>query len=84
MSMMRSFFKIVKLNLWGKAQDWFKQLNLTPLDWESLMALLLKKIWCLWWKQTMGQNGCDKNKSLSSGSRPTMTNWNTFLYEDKS
>jgi len=26
-------FKIAKLNLRGRAKEWFKKLNPTPLDW---------------------------------------------------
>jgi hypothetical protein len=32
------FFKILKLNLWGRVKDWFKQLNPTPPNWEFMMS----------------------------------------------
>jgi hypothetical protein len=33
-------FKIAKLNLKGKAQNWYYQLDLAPNDWLILQALL--------------------------------------------
>jgi len=37
------FFKIVRLNLQGKAQDWYRRLNPMPFDWETLWILMLAK-----------------------------------------
>jgi hypothetical protein len=36
-------FKIAKLNLHGKAKDWCKRLNLTPLDLQTLWILMMAK-----------------------------------------
>jgi hypothetical protein len=36
-------FKIAKLNLRGRARDWFKRLQLAPVDWNELRTLILKK-----------------------------------------
>jgi hypothetical protein len=34
-------FKIAKLNLTGKAKEWFKKLNLTPVDWIELRTWIM-------------------------------------------
>jgi hypothetical protein len=36
-------FKIAKLNLQGKAHDWFRRLQPAPVDWVELRALILQK-----------------------------------------
>ncbi len=36
-------FKIAKLNLKGKAWDWYCQLDLAPNDWLILQAILHQK-----------------------------------------
>ncbi len=36
-------FKIAKLNLRGRAQDWFKKLQPAPADWIELRTLILQK-----------------------------------------
>jgi hypothetical protein len=36
-------FKITRLNLWGKTKDWYKRLNPTPLDWQTLRILMMAK-----------------------------------------
>jgi hypothetical protein len=36
-------FKITKLNLKGTAKEWFKRLNLTPIDWTKLRILIVQK-----------------------------------------
>ncbi len=36
-------FKIAKLNLRGRAKDWFKKLNHVPLDWTELRTLIVQK-----------------------------------------
>jgi len=36
-------FKIAKLNLRGRARDWFRRLQLAPVDWVELRALILQK-----------------------------------------
>jgi hypothetical protein len=36
-------FKIVKLNLRGRAKEWFKRLQLTPADWTELRNLIVQK-----------------------------------------
>jgi hypothetical protein len=36
-------FKIAKLNLRGRARDWFRRLQPTPVDWVELRALILQK-----------------------------------------
>jgi hypothetical protein len=37
------FFKIIKLNLQGKAKDWYRRLNLAPLDMQTLRIQMLAK-----------------------------------------
>ncbi len=36
-------FKIAKLNLRGKARDWFRRLQPAPVDWVELRALISQK-----------------------------------------
>ncbi len=36
-------FKIAKLNLRGKAKEWFKRLQPTPADWAELRTLIVQK-----------------------------------------
>jgi hypothetical protein len=36
-------FKITKLNLHGRAKEWFKQLQLAPTDWPELRVLIVQK-----------------------------------------
>jgi uncharacterized protein YutE (UPF0331/DUF86 family) len=36
-------FKIAKLNLRGKAKEWFKRLQPTPADWVELRTLIVQK-----------------------------------------
>ncbi len=36
-------FKIVKLNLRGRAQEWLRRLQPTPADWTELWTLILQK-----------------------------------------
>jgi hypothetical protein len=36
-------FKIAKLNLRGRARDWFKKLQSAPADWAELRTLILQK-----------------------------------------
>ncbi len=36
-------FKIAKINLQGKAWDWFKKLQPAPADWLELRTLILQK-----------------------------------------
>jgi hypothetical protein len=36
-------FKIAKLNLRGRAKEWFKKLQLTPIEWNELWALITHK-----------------------------------------
>jgi hypothetical protein len=36
-------FKITKLNLRGRAKEWFKKLNLAPFDWTKLRTLIIHK-----------------------------------------
>ncbi|CAM6055022.1 unnamed protein product [Sphagnum tenellum] len=36
-------FKIAKLNLRGKARDWFRKLQPSPADWIELRTLILQK-----------------------------------------
>jgi len=36
-------FKITKLNLRGKAKEWFRRLQPTPTDWTKLRNLILQK-----------------------------------------
>jgi hypothetical protein len=36
-------FKTTKLNLKGRAKEWFKRLNLTPIDWTELCILIVQK-----------------------------------------
>ncbi len=38
-----TLFKIAKLNLRGRARDWFKRLQPAPVDWVELRALILQK-----------------------------------------
>jgi hypothetical protein len=37
------FLKITKLNLRGRTKEWFKRLNLTPIDWTKLRILIVQK-----------------------------------------
>jgi hypothetical protein len=37
------FFKIAKLNLRGRAKEWFKRLQPAPADWAELRTLLVQK-----------------------------------------
>jgi hypothetical protein len=34
-------FKIAKLNLRGRAKEWFKRLQLAPVDWVELKTLIV-------------------------------------------
>jgi hypothetical protein len=36
-------FKIAKLNLRGRAREWFRKLQLAPADWIELRTLILQK-----------------------------------------
>jgi hypothetical protein len=36
-------FKIAKLNLRGRAKEWFKRLQLAPADWNELKTLIVQK-----------------------------------------
>jgi len=36
-------FKIVKLNLRGRAKEWFKRLHPAPVDWQELRMLIVQK-----------------------------------------
>jgi hypothetical protein len=36
-------FKIVKLNLRGRAKEWFRRLQLAPADWIELRNLIVQK-----------------------------------------
>jgi hypothetical protein len=36
-------FKTTKLNLKGRAKEWFKILNPTPIDWTELQILIIQK-----------------------------------------
>jgi hypothetical protein len=36
-------FKIAKLNLRGRARDWFRKLQLAPVDWAELRTLIEQK-----------------------------------------
>jgi hypothetical protein len=36
-------FKIAKLNLRGRAKEWFKKLNLAPSDWIDLHTWIVQK-----------------------------------------
>jgi hypothetical protein len=36
-------FKITKLNLRGKAKEWFKRLQPTPANWAELKTLIVQK-----------------------------------------
>jgi hypothetical protein len=36
-------FEIAKLNLRGRAKEWFKRLQLAPLDWAKLRILIVQK-----------------------------------------
>jgi len=36
-------FKIAKLNLRGRAKEWFKRLQLAPADWAELRTLIVQK-----------------------------------------
>ncbi len=36
-------FKIAKLNLWGRAKEWFKRLQSAPVDWAELKTLIVQK-----------------------------------------
>jgi len=37
------FFKIAKLNMKGKAKEWFKRMQPTPVDWPELRTLIVQK-----------------------------------------
>jgi predicted nucleotidyltransferase component of viral defense system len=39
------FFKIAKLNLRGKAKDWFKKLQVTPTNWNEIKIDMEQKFW---------------------------------------
>jgi hypothetical protein len=41
------FFKIAKLNLKSKAQDWYHRLDPPPENWRALQALLHFEVWCI-------------------------------------
>jgi hypothetical protein len=36
-------FKIAKLNLRGRAKEWFRRLQLAPADWDNLRMLMIQK-----------------------------------------
>jgi len=36
-------FKIAKLNLWGRAKEWFRRLQPLPIDWTELRTLMVPK-----------------------------------------
>jgi hypothetical protein len=36
-------FKIAKLNLWGRARDWFRRLQPVPANWNELRTLMVQK-----------------------------------------
>jgi hypothetical protein len=36
-------FKIAKLNLRGRAKEWFRRLQPTPVDWAELRTLMIQK-----------------------------------------
>jgi hypothetical protein len=36
-------FKIAKLNLRGRAKEWFRRLQLVPADWVELRTLMIQK-----------------------------------------
>jgi hypothetical protein len=36
-------FKIAKLNLRGRAKEWFKKLNLAPTSWTELCTWIMHK-----------------------------------------
>jgi hypothetical protein len=36
-------FKIAKLNLWGRAKEWFRRLQPVPADWTELRTLMVQK-----------------------------------------
>jgi hypothetical protein len=36
-------FKITKLNLRGRAKEWFKKLNLAPTNWTKLCTQIAQK-----------------------------------------
>jgi hypothetical protein len=36
-------FKIAKLNLWGRAKEWFRRLQPVPADWAKLRTLMVQK-----------------------------------------
>jgi hypothetical protein len=36
-------FKIAKLNLRGRAKEWFRRLQLAPVDWAELRTLMVQK-----------------------------------------
>jgi hypothetical protein len=36
-------FKITKLNLRGRAKEWFRRLQPTPADWTKLCNLIVQK-----------------------------------------
>jgi len=36
-------FKIAKLNLRGRAKEWYRRLQPTPTDWMELRTLILQK-----------------------------------------
>jgi hypothetical protein len=40
-------FKIAKLNLRGRAKEWFKKLQLVPADWAELRVLIVQKYGCV-------------------------------------
>jgi hypothetical protein len=36
-------FKIAKLNLRGRAKEWFKKLQSVPTDWNEMKTLIVQK-----------------------------------------
>jgi len=36
-------FKIAKLNLRGRAKEWFRRLQPAPVDWAELRTLMIQK-----------------------------------------
>jgi hypothetical protein len=42
-SLLKKLFKIAKLNLRGRAKEWFRRLQPVPADWASLRMLMIQK-----------------------------------------
>jgi hypothetical protein len=40
---LNKFFKIAKLNLRGRAKEWFRRLQPAPIDWAELRTLMIQK-----------------------------------------